>query len=352
MRLSENPVTNNKLEYPSTRYQGSKSKILEWIWHNIDDIEFSSCLDAFGGTGSVGYFLKRQGKSVDFNDNLRFNYTIGKAIIENDAVTLRDADINYILTRQPGINYPTFIQDTFQGIFFLDEENAWLDYVITNIASLENDYKKALAFTVLFQACIIKRPYNLFHRANLYMRTADVKRSFGNKKTWDKPFPQYLWQFADEFNRLVFSNGQRNTAFCNDAFNLVPHYDLVYIDTPYMNAMGTGVDYLDFYHFLEGMLDYDDWPNRLALNYKHKRLKGDKSPWCRKDKIHDAFDRLFAHFSDSILVVSYRSHGIPSEAELVAMMSRYKRKVQVRYTGYQYALSRQRNGQEILIIGR
>ncbi len=352
MRFFDNHGRNNRFEYPRTRYQGSKSKILEWIWSNIGDVEFSSCLDAFGGTGSVGYFLKRKEKSVDYNDNLQFNYTIGKAIIENDVVTLSDADLNYILARQPDITYPTFIQDTFKDIFFLDEENAWLDYVITNIHSLENGYKKALAFTAIFQACIIKRPYNLFHRANLYMRTADVSRSFGNKKTWDKPFPQYIRQFAEEFNRLVFSNGQRNTAFCRDVFELPPNYDLVYIDTPYMNAKGTGVDYLDFYHFLEGMLDYDNWPNRLAKNYKHKRLQGAKSPWCRKDKIHDAFDRLFAHFSDSILVVSYRSHGIPSEEELVAMMSKYKKKVQVRYTDYQYALSHQRNGQEILIIGR
>ena len=352
MRPFENHGRNSQFEYPSTRYQGSKSKILAWIWSNIGDIEFSRCLDAFGGTGSVGYFLKRKGKSVDYNDNLQFNYTIGKAIIENDKITLSDADLDYILTRQPDITYPTFIQDTFQDIFFLEEENAWLDYVITNIQSLENDYKKALAFTVLFQACIIKRPYNLFHRANLYMRTADVKRSFGNKITWDKSFPQYIRQFAQEFNRLVFANGQRNTAFCKDVFDLVPDYDLVYIDTPYMNAKGTGVDYLDFYHFLEGLLDYDNWPNRLDEKYKHKRLKGAKSPWCRKDKIHDAFDRLFTHFRDSILVVSYRSHGIPSEEELTAMMSRYKKKVQVRYIDYQYALSQQRNGQEILIIGR
>ncbi len=184
------------------------------------------------------------------------------------------------------------------------------------------------------------------------MRTAEVNRSFGNKKTWDKPFAHYIRQFAQEYNRLVFANGQRNRAFCKDVFDLVTDYDLVYIDTPYMNAKGTGVDYLDFYHFLEGMLDYDDWPSRLAEKYKHKRLKGAKSPWCRKDKIHEAFDRLFAHFRDSILVVSYRSHGIPSDEELVEMMSRYKKKVQVRYIDYQYALSHQRNGQEILIIGR
>ncbi len=48
--------------------------------------------------------------------------------------------------------------------------------------------KKAMFLWALFQSCISKRPYNLFHRKNLYVRTADVKRNFGNKTTWDKPF--------------------------------------------------------------------------------------------------------------------------------------------------------------------
>ncbi len=49
-------ITPYKL--PTTRYQGSKSKIVEWIWEAVKKINFKSVLDAFGGTGIVGYFLK------------------------------------------------------------------------------------------------------------------------------------------------------------------------------------------------------------------------------------------------------------------------------------------------------
>jgi hypothetical protein len=52
-----------------------------------------------------------------------------------------------------------------------------------NIGELNNEYKRAIAYSALCQACLAKRPYNLFHRANLYMRTQDVERSFGNKTT-------------------------------------------------------------------------------------------------------------------------------------------------------------------------
>lgn len=336
-------------KFLSTRYQGSKAKILEWIWSHLENLEFETCLDAFGGTGSVAYMLKQQKKQVDYNDNLRFNYTIGKALIENDGVKLPDEIVGKLLTKNSNRKYPTFVRDTFKDIFFLDEENAWLDFVITNISQIENAYQRAFAYTALFQACIIKRPYNLFHRANLYMRTADVTRNFGNKTTWDKPFPDCFRQFVHEINGAVFSNGKPCKAICQDVFSVQPCYDLVYIDTPYMNAKGNGVDYLDFYHFLEGMLDYDSWPERVIHKYKHKRLVGEKSPWCQKDKIHDAFQRLFEHFKDSILVVSYRSHGIPSIDELLEMMRQYKN-VEVHQTNYKYVLSNQ-NGKEILLVG-
>lgn len=44
--------------FPSTRYQGSKAKFVDWIWQDISDLSFQTTLDAIGGTGSVAYKLK------------------------------------------------------------------------------------------------------------------------------------------------------------------------------------------------------------------------------------------------------------------------------------------------------
>lgn len=33
--------------FPSTRFQGSKLKIVDWIWEAIKDLEFNSALNAF-----------------------------------------------------------------------------------------------------------------------------------------------------------------------------------------------------------------------------------------------------------------------------------------------------------------
>src|SRR6478752_747861 len=81
---------------PSTRYQGSKFKLLDWIWQNIREIPFRSALDAFGGTGVVSYLLKDRQKQVTYNDNLKFNHLIGTALVENCAVTLSPDDLNAV----------------------------------------------------------------------------------------------------------------------------------------------------------------------------------------------------------------------------------------------------------------
>lgn len=336
---------------PSTRYQGSKYKILKWIDYHTKDLKFNSILDAFGGTGCVGYMFKKNGKQVFYNDSLRFNYYVGLAIIENSEIVLNDEDMGFILGKHPEIEYPTFIYDTFHDIYFTDEENKWLDVVITNIKNIKNREKQALAYYALFQSCIIKRPYNLFHRKNLYIRTSEVERSFGNKKTWDTPFEDHFRKFAREANEAIFSNKKENKAFHSDIFNLDVKTDLVYIDTPYISARGIGINYFDFYHFLEGIILYDKWPELIDKKSKHKKIKNGKNEWCNKGKIHQAFEKLFNKFKNSILVVSYRDDGTPTIKELIEMLRKYKKSIEIKKFDYKYVLSNE-SSKEVLIIAK
>jgi len=338
--------------FPSTRYQGSKAKLADWIWEQVARLDFITCLDAFGGTGSVAYRFKGAGKRVTYNDILRFNYYIGLALIENSGVTLGSQEIEWLLTRHPNIEYAHFVQDTFSGIYFTDEENTWIDQTITNIRELSNPYQFAIAFFALCQACIIKRPYNLFHRKNLYVRLADVPRSFGNKTTWDKPFDEWFRVFVQEANHAIFDSGQSNRAMNFDAVDVPGEYDLVYLDTPYISSRGVAVDYFWFYHFLEGLAMYDEWNRHIDSRSSHRRLMPRRNEWTDKKAIYLAFDRLFQRFRNSILVVSYRSDGIPSESELVTLLKQYKSHVRIEHNGqYKYVLSTNSESKEILLVG-
>ena len=338
--------------FPSTRYQGSKAKLADWIWWHIADMDFTTCLDAFGGTSAVAYRLKQAGKQVTYNDLLRFNYHIGLALIENSDVRLSSDDVTWLLRRHPDILYPSLVQDNFHDIYFTDQENVWIDQTITNIRQLDDPYKFSLAFFALCQACIIKRPYNLFHRKNLYIRLAEVKRSFGNKTTWDRPFDEWFRNFIEEANLAVFDNGHTNRALNSDAEQVPGEYDLVYIDTPYISKRGVGVDYRSFYHFLEGLTMYDKWEQHIDRGSKHRRLKPQPDMWTDKNRIRAAFDRLFQRFDSSIIVVSYRNDGIPSRSELISLLKRYKSHVRVESSGqYKYVLSTNSRSKEMLLIG-
>ncbi len=351
--------------FPTTRYQGSKRKLTGAILAQLENLEFTTALDAFAGTGAVAHSLKNIRKHVTYNDALAFNHQIGLALIENDTVTISDADIMSATSRHPGIDYDNFIEQTFDDIYFTSEENTWLDVTTQNIRRVECKYKRAMLFYALFQSTMIKRPYNLFHRKNLYMRTANVERSFGNKATWDRPFPDHFTKFALEANAAIINTNGTCNATCRDALAIEETFDLVYIDPPYVSGstsgrkvgakvgVSVGVDYHHFYHFLEGMTRYADWPTLVDQTSKHRRLKSQSNPWCNGSKNTEMFSHLFERFEKSILVISYRSDGTPSIDELRARLARVKQNVTViEGKRYQYALSTNRKSHEVLLIGR
>ena len=341
-----------KSKFPSTRYQGSKLKYVNWIWKAIEELQFETVLDAFGGTGSISHKLKQEGKSVTYNDILKFNSIIGSALIENHQEVVTDLDIDLILGKTPGISYPNFIKTTFTDIYYTDEENEWLDIAIQNIFCIDNIYKRNLALFALFQSCIIKRPYNLFHRKNLYIRHSEVERTFGNKVSWDTPFETHFRNFINQANAAVFSNGKQNSAINKNVFDVVNTFDLVYIDPPYISDKGVGTDYLDFYHFLEGIVNYDNWSELIDSKSKHKRLKPIKSVWTDAKLIEKAFERLIEQFKDSILVISYRSDGIPSITKIVEILNMFGKVVTIyESSDMKYALSNKKTS-EILLIAQ
>lgn len=339
--------------FPPTRYQGSKRKLAAAIVDHLLRHDFTTVLDAFGGTGAIAHALKRAGKRVTYNDVMQFNHQIGLALIENDVVRFGEDDLAFVQTRHPAIPYDDFIERTFDGVYFTGEENRWLDTACQNIARIACPYRRAIAWFAVFQAAMIKRPYNLFHRSNLSMRLGEVRRTFGNKTTWEGSFDSYFRRFAAQANDAVFDSGGGCRSLCANALELDGSFDLVYIDTPYIKRNGVGTDYHAFYHFLDGMVRYADWGGLIDRRYKHLPLRTHKpQPWSRADQVLPAFQQLLHHFRNSIICISYRSDGIPSVDELRSLLSTQKRDVQmVKLCRYQYALSPSRNASEMLLIG-
>lgn len=306
------------------------------------------------GTGSVSYVAKLKGREVTYNDVLRSNYYIGLALIENSNHKLSKSEVKNLLSRRSD-DY--FILETYRGIYYTDKENMVIEDLVNSIKALSNPYKKALAMASLFQACLVKRPFNLFHRSNLTLRLRNVKRGFGNHYVWRKPIELLFARYVNEYNLKVFDNGKQNIAINYDVTK-IPHedsYDLVYIDPPYVSKRGTYVDYYGYYHFLEGLCIYlehgpGEWLSMIDFSKKNRPLYHVKLWPNKTSELKREFDYLFEKFSSSNIALTYRSDGDPPPSQIVNILKKHKRKVITFKIRYKYALS-SRYVHEVLIIG-
>lgn len=339
---------------PKTRYQGSKYKLIDVLHKTFDQLSFDTALDAFGGTASVSFLLKTMNKNVIYNDSLKFNSIIATGIVANMKDKVSEKEAKDLFVKMNGVSYKKTIESNFSEIYFLDEENAWLDVVVQNINKVSNKNKQAVMFWALIQSCLAKRPYNLFHRKNLHMRTANVKRSFGNKKTWDTSFSDHFIKFIKEANNALFSSDKTITVLNKDVLKIssfdLKNVDLVYLDSPYVPETGTITDYEGFYHFLEGIVSYENWESKIDHTSKHKKMIFEKSPWNDKKTIKEVFFKTLLKFIDKKIVISYRSDGIPSIKEIDAFLQEQGKKVRIIRVNYKYVLSKKKQNQEVIII--
>jgi adenine-specific DNA-methyltransferase len=335
---------------PSTRFQGSKRRHLGWLGGILGALEFDSAADLMSGTSSVAYALKAAGKQVQANDVLHAGHLTAVALIENGATRLGDRELDALVAPSTAAD-AGFISEAYDGVFYLPEENAFLDAAVKRIGAFTSGHQRALAMHALFQACLMKRPFNLFHRHNLHLRTADVARSFGNKRTWDRPFGELVRGAAAELNAAVFDNGRANSATRKDVFLVSPDVDLVYLDPPYLRASGTSFRYGDAYHFLEGLARYDEWPRRIDRSRRHRPFRGDPTPFDDPKRGPEALLDLLGRFAEPRhVVVSYREEGVPSIAAIEARLRDQGRVVRTHRTPKRFALARS-NTSEVLVVG-
>jgi HEPN domain-containing protein len=91
--------------------------------------------------------------------------------------------------------------------------------------------------------------------------------------------------------------------------------------------------------------------HELPGNYQVKRTYNKMSKASQKNYTFENIN-LFKKFQKSILVVSYRSDGIPSIKELLNLLSKYKQNVkELKRKNYKYVLS-SNHSEDVLLIGR
>lgn len=344
IRPLASPVDPKAQAYPPTRYMGSKEKLLPFIQDVASQFSFETALDLFSGTGIVGYLFKTMGKQVFSNDYMAMNTTFAKAMIENNHVTLTQSEIDSLFVDHGDCDY--FVCNTFEGLYYSNEDNVVIDIVRSNIKRLPNATKRAIAKSGLIRACLKKRARGIFTYTGLRYDDGRADLRMGME--------QQVRAALDLVNEAVFDNGKKNKARCGDAMTNRNKADLVYLDPPYFSPLSDN-EYVRRYHFVEGLAK--DW-NDVDMQWqtKTKKFKSYPTPFSSRVGAHDAFDKLFRRLKDSILLVSYSSNSLPTREELVSLMSIYKQHVEVIDIDHRYCFANQtKNAQnevkEYLFVG-
>lgn len=347
LKIVPKPLSEQVMKYPATRYMGSKSKLLPQIWAVASQFNFDTVVDLFSGSGIVGYMFKAQGKTVISNDYMVMSATFTKAMVENNNVILPLDEAKKLLIEKKESDH--FVEETFQGLYYKDEENRLIDILRTNIASIKGKYKKAIAMAALIRACTKKRPRGIF--------TYTGDRYNDGRRDLKKSLEQQFLEAVESINNAIFDNGCENKSKNGDAMKVkIKHPDLVYIDPPYYSPLSDN-EYVRRYHFVEGLAR--DWKGvEIQENTVTKKFKSYPTPFSTRKGAKDAFDKLFKKFSDSILIVSYSSNSQPTQDEMVMLMSKYKEHVEVVPIDYTYSFGNQKHArtnrnkvQEYLFVG-
>jgi adenine-specific DNA-methyltransferase len=330
--------------FPRVRYMGSKHKIVPFLVEILSELKFESALDAFSGSGVVAYALKTMGKQVTANDFLTFASTIARATVENPGIRLEAAEVAEVL--EPSLDGRDFIQRTFHGLYFPQEDHAFLDAAWSHIDHLP-DYKRDIAISALCLAAARKQPRGVFTVTDL--RYDDGRRALR------APLRDLFVEAVDEYNRVVIDGGFPCRVTCQDIFSIeTSDFDLVYLDPPYAPPRDDN-DYIKRYHFLEGLSVY--WRGQVIMEHTTtKKLAKRFTPFAYKRTIRDALQQTFRKFSESTIVLSYGTNSVPAEDEVVGLLRAVKPNVAVyalehRYSFGTHGAARRRQAHELIFVG-
>ncbi|QGV17956.1 Methyl-directed repair DNA adenine methylase [Lacticaseibacillus paracasei subsp. paracasei] len=316
-------------KYPSTRYMGSKEKLLPYIAAAAEDLQFDSVLDLFSGSGTVSYLFKAMGKQVFSNDFMTFSSTFTKAMVENNKVSLSEETLEQVM--QSSNTNDKFVEKTFKGLYFNDVDNLFIDTIRANLSLVSDEYERAIVIAALVRACMKKRPRGIF--------TYTGNRYDDGRHDLQITLQQQFVKAVRDINDAVFDNSQTNVAFNNDALELSKTADLIYMDPPYFSKLSDN-DYVRRYHFVEGIAR--NWQGvTIQENTKTKKFKNYVTPFSTQQGTYKAFEFLFHKFRDKKIILSYSSNALPTKTELLNMLGKEFSSVQLFSIDHKYSFANQ-----------
>ena len=370
---------------PLAGYTGNKKRILDFIWHVLEeeDVEFNSFLDLFSGSAVVSLFMKEMGKKVISNDFLTTSYYNSLNFVENTGYALSHDECMFIVENSPDYNIEEqFVYKNYLNKRFTKKECINLDKILFNLYKINNPYKFAMGFNNLKNA-IIKTPFGMIDRAtDLYKHRLKQLEKYGKgTENHDRriglyydddlniDFERWFIKYNKSFNKSLFyeinnKNDVKNVnqdnfpynidqndyiALNKEVFDLLNydfHSDLIYIDPPYG---GNSSDYVYLYQFLEEYLHSDFIDN---IEY----LKEGRKKFVSKYKYEENFRELLNKCSKyPAWLISYNNSAWQDINYIADIINEYKEYVKIySYNNYTYNYRDKKNnlGTEYIVFAK
>lgn len=313
------------------QYLGSKRELGPAIFRAIQDGGFPAgrghvLCDAFAGGCSVSLTGKRLGYSVIANDSSLRSEAVARAFVENDRVTLDEADVARALEQTVKDWWLPPIKD----LPWPDGAREVLAQIAKAALTYEDDAKRAL-----MQALMLKTATRL----SMWGQVRSEGVSHARKGQWDAMTrtqidrvpaltrPRAMMMRALKAMQVgVFSNGLRNEARQEDVLDMLSTQgamDVLYLDPPYPETE----TYERNYWALDGILENQTPPKGPG---RFSRAGG----WRHLGDVFDAASAI------PLWVLSISGRGVEPE-ELAELMRERGRKVEHHAVRYGHITSKE-----------
>lgn len=296
-------------------YIGSKHtlcpQIIDIISSEIVDLDKKSFMDLFAGTGSISYRFQDLVDKCSANDLEYYSYVINTALIKcnySDKLQQLIAQCN-ALEGIEGIvfkNYST--NDTCERMFFTNDNAKKCDAIRTYIDTLriedlinEDEYYFLLASLLV----VVDKVANTSCVYGAYLK------SF--KSSALKPL--VLIPIHTRTNLRIDKNDVHHMK-AEDVSKSELSFDVVYMDPPY-NQRQYSANYcpLNYIAYYDPLINLKG-KTGLIENYN-------KSDFCSKVKVKNAFKVLLDNIKCRYVFISYNNEGLLAYQELVELLSGY-----------------------------
>jgi adenine-specific DNA-methyltransferase len=307
------------------RFIGSKAALLSNIEAVINENTNGDArvfCDIFSGTGAVARYFKPRFE-MHSNDLLHFSYVLQKATVENNGVP------DFGRLKNIGIADPfRFLEDTpIQAAtlsderFFITKNYAPNERCGRMYISVKNAARVDFIRTTIEawkQTGLLDENEYYYLLAGLIEGVPFVSNITGTYGAYLKEWDKRAYKNFEMVRLEVVDNRRSNKCYNMDANKLIGELegDILYLDPPYNSRQ-----YVPNYHLLETISRYDH-PQIQGVTGM-RPYKNEKSPYCVKGEVLNAFEDLLSKAKFPHIILSYSADGLMTAGQIDQVLKKH-----------------------------